>query len=155
MNGRALAKLMIYLYGFILGIEIIKKVALELSGSLTDLITIVLNNSPLKAISFVWLSTAVVQSSGSIDSIIAVLTASGVIPLQTALYIIMGTGIGTTITALSGSVGANIAGRRLALAQLLFNFITGLVALSFIFPLADVVDSLSELILSSVSVYTL
>ena len=99
--------------------------------------------------------TTILQSSSASLALVLTALSAGQIEYENALALAIGTNIGTTITALIGSVGSNIAGRRLALAHLIFNFITGLVALSFIFPLADLVDRLSELIGISEKDYTL
>ena len=57
----------------------------------------------------------------------------------------IGANIGTTITAVLSSLKSNIAGKRLASAHLIFNFVTGLVALALIFPLKNLVNFLAEL----------
>lgn len=90
--------------------------------------------------------TTILQSSSASLALVLTALSAGQIDYENALALAIGTNIGTTITALIGSVGSNIAGRRLALAHLIFNFITGIVALSFIFPLAKFVDKLSEFI---------
>jgi phosphate:Na+ symporter len=99
--------------------------------------------------------TTILQSSSASLALILTALAAGQIEYENALALAIGTNIGTTITALIGSVGSNIAGKRLALAHLIFNLITGIVALSFIFPLANLVDRLSEIIGISQDDYTL
>ena len=87
--------------------------------------------------------TTVLQSSSASLALILTALSVGQIEYENALALAIGTNIGTTITALIGSVGSNIAGRRLALAHLIFNLVTGLVALAFIHPLRRLVDQLS------------
>jgi phosphate:Na+ symporter len=99
--------------------------------------------------------TTILQSSSASLALVLTALSAGQIEYENALALAIGTNIGTTITALIGSLGSNIAGRRLALAHLIFNFITGIVALSFIFPLAKFVDKLSELIGISQNDYAL
>ena len=99
--------------------------------------------------------TTILQSSSASLALILTALAAGQIEYENALALAIGTNIGTTITALIGSVGSNIAGRRLALAHLVFNLTTGVLALSFIFPLANLVDRLSEIIGISQNDYTL
>ena len=99
--------------------------------------------------------TTILQSSSASLALILTALAAGQIEYENALALAIGTNIGTTITALIGSVGSNIAGRRLALAHLVFNLTTGVLALSFIFPLANLVDRLSEIIGISPDDYTL
>ena len=90
--------------------------------------------------------TTILQSSSASLALVLTALSAGQIEYENALALAIGTNIGTTITALIGSVGSNIAGRRLALAHLIFNLTTGIVALSFIFPLANLVDKLSDII---------
>ena len=87
--------------------------------------------------------TTILQSSSASLALILTALSVGQIEYDNALAMAIGTNIGTTITALIGSVGSNIAGRRLALAHLIFNLVTGLVALVFIYPLTRLVDKLS------------
>ena len=88
--------------------------------------------------------TIVLQSSAA--SLVLVLTAlaAGQIEYENALALAIGANVGTTITAVLGSLSSNIAGKRLAGAHLIFNIITGLVALVFLYPLAKLVNILSE-----------
>lgn len=58
----------------------------------------------------------------------------------------IGANIGTTITAILSSLSSNIAGKRLAGAHLIFNVVTGVVALAFIFPLTNIVNYIAELV---------
>ena len=88
--------------------------------------------------------TTVLQSSSATLALILTALSAGQIEYENALALAIGANIGTTITAILGSLSSNIAGRRLAGAHLIFNVTTGLVALAFIFPLARLVNSLSE-----------
>ena len=99
--------------------------------------------------------TVVLQSSAA--SLVLVLTAlaAGQIEYENALALAIGANVGTTITAVLGSLKSNIAGKRLAGAHLIFNIITGLIALTFIYPLAKFVNYLSELLNIAPTDYTL
>ncbi len=99
--------------------------------------------------------TTILQSSSASLALVLTALSAGQIEYENALALAIGTNIGTTITALIGSVGSNIAGKRLALAHLIFNLITGIVALSLINPLARLVDKLAEVIGISPDDYTL
>ncbi|PID68506.1 MAG: sodium:phosphate symporter [Flavobacteriales bacterium] len=87
--------------------------------------------------------TAILQSSSATLALVLTALAANQITYENALALAVGSNIGTTITAIIGSIGANIAGKRLALAHLIFNFVTGIFALIFIFPFARFVDFLS------------
>ena len=77
------------------------------------------------------------QSSHATMVLILTALAAGQINYENALALAIGANIGTTITAIIGSLGANFQGRRLALAHLIFNVATAAVALAFIIPLRE------------------
>ncbi len=89
--------------------------------------------------------TTILQSSSATLALILTALAAGQIEYENALALAIGANVGTTITAVLGSISSNIAGKRLAGAHLIFNLITGVVALAIIFPLADLVDYLADL----------
>ncbi len=90
------------------------------------------------------LITTILQSSSATLALILTALAAGQIEYENALALAIGANIGTTITAILGSISSNIAGKRLAGAHLIFNLLTGVVALAIIFPLADLVNYLSD-----------
>jgi len=67
--------------------------------------------------------TAVIQSSSASVGILQALCATGSITYGTAFPIILGQNIGTCVTALISSIGANKNARRAALVHLYFNII--------------------------------
>ena len=88
-------------------------------------------------------TTVILQSShGSLVLIITAL-ASGQITYENAMALAIGANVGTTITAILGAIGANIAGKRLAAAHLIFNVTTGLLAIGLISQLTNAVDWIS------------
>ncbi|KGL62659.1 Na/Pi cotransporter family protein [Polaribacter sp. Hel1_85] len=99
--------------------------------------------------------TTILQSSSATLALILTALAAGQIEYENALALAIGANVGTTITAVLGSLGSNSAGKRLAVAHLIFNFLTGLTALVFIFPLANSVNYLSEFLNFSETDYTL
>ncbi len=88
-------------------------------------------------------ATVIMQSSHATMVLILTALAAGQISYENALALAIGANIGTTITAIIGSLGANFQGKRLALAHLIFNVLTAMVALVFISPLREVVDWIS------------
>lgn len=99
--------------------------------------------------------TTILQSSSATLALILTALAAGQIEYENALALAIGANIGTTITAVLGSLGSNISGKRLAGAHLIFNLLTGLVALAFIFPLARSVNYLANIIGLATDDYTL
>ncbi|MDE7168542.1 MAG: Na/Pi cotransporter family protein [Clostridia bacterium] len=77
--------------------------------------------------------TGLVQSSAAITAIAISLASSGLISLPMAMFIILGTNVGTCVTALFSSLGASVNAKRTAIVHLLFNVIGSII---FIIPLA-------------------
>ncbi|MBQ7859347.1 MAG: Na/Pi cotransporter family protein [Faecalibacterium sp.] len=73
--------------------------------------------------------TAVLQSSSAAVGILQALSATGAVTYSSAMPIIMGQNIGTTITALLSSTGANKNAKRTAFVHLYFNLIGSVVFL--------------------------
>ncbi len=73
------------------------------------------------------LVTAVVQSSSASVGILQTLAMSGLVPMNAAIYIILGQNIGTTVTAMMSSVGANKNAKRAAMIHLLFNVVGSII----------------------------
>ncbi|MGB5437208.1 MAG: Na/Pi symporter [Maribacter sp.] len=90
--------------------------------------------------------TTILQSSSATLALILTALSAGQIEYENALALAIGANVGTTITAVLGSLGSNVAGRRLAGAHLIFNVVTGLVALVLIYPLANLVNILSDIV---------
>jgi phosphate:Na+ symporter len=101
------------------------------------------------------LITTVLQSSSATLALILTALSAGQIEYENALALAIGANVGTTITAVLGSISSNVAGRRLAGAHLIFNVTTGIVALGFIFPLARLVNEMSHVFGISQTDYTL
>ncbi len=67
--------------------------------------------------------TALIQSSSAATGVVITMVGTGVLPLDLALFIILGANIGTCVTALLASVGANANSKRVALIHFTFNVI--------------------------------
>lgn len=78
--------------------------------------------------------TAVVQSSSATIGVLQALASQGLVSLRAALPILFGDNIGTCVTALLASIGANVNARRAAYLHLLFNVI-GTVVFMLALPL--------------------
>jgi phosphate:Na+ symporter len=88
-------------------------------------------------------ATVIMQSSHATMVLIITALAASQISYENALALAIGANIGTTITAIIGSLTANYQGKRLALAHVIFNLVTAGVALGFIGSLRDSVDYIS------------
>lgn len=91
-------------------------------------------------------ATVVIQSSSATMAIIITALASGQIDYINALSLAIGANIGTTVTAVLGSLASNKNGKRLAVAHFIFNSITGIIAIVFIYQLKDLVDVIAPII---------
>ena len=67
--------------------------------------------------------TALIQSSSASTGVVITMVGAGVLPLELALFIVLGANIGTCVTALLASVGANANSKRVALIHFTFNVI--------------------------------
>ena len=74
--------------------------------------------------------TGIIQSSSASVGILQALAVTGQVPFSAAIPIIMGQNIGTCVTALLSSVGANRNARRAAFVHLSFNIIGSTVLLT-------------------------
>ncbi len=67
--------------------------------------------------------TALIQSSSAATGVVITMVGTSVLPLDLALFIILGANIGTCVTALLACVGANANSKRVALIHFTFNLI--------------------------------
>ena len=80
-------------------------------------------------------ATMIIQSSSACTGIVIALSVSGIMDLYTAVGILLGSNIGTTITGQLAAMTANRVARQAALAHTLFNVIGVLIAVaSFLIP---------------------
>lgn len=91
------------------------------------------------------LFTAVIQSSSASVGILQALAMQGIIGLDGAIFILFGQNIGTCVTALISSIGANKTARRAAIIHLMFNVIgTGIfIAIAMLLPFTDWVQMIT------------
>lgn len=87
--------------------------------------------------------TAIIQSSSASVGILQALAVSGLIGLDSAVFVLFGQNIGTCITAALASIGASRDAKRATLIHLLFNVIGTAVftAVCIIWPLTGLVGS--------------
>ena len=83
--------------------------------------------------------TAVLQSSSAFTGVIIAISMEGMITLDQALPLILGSNIGTCVIAFIASAGTNLTARRAAVAHLLFNLIGVLLCLVVLNPFTGLV----------------
>ncbi len=109
-------------FGFVFfSLKIMIEAMLPLQGNeLFRSVFIALTGSPLIGIFLSAAVTALIHSSAATMGIALALATSGLIPLQSALFIILGANIGTCSTALMASLRSPAEARRVAWAHVLF-----------------------------------
>ena len=87
--------------------------------------------------------TGIVQSSSAVTSILISMAAAGIIigdSANSVMFVVLGTNIGTCVTALISSIGTNINARRAAVIHLLFNVIGSVIFFIILLLWDDMVD---------------
>ncbi|WP_415405849.1 Na/Pi cotransporter family protein [Sulfurovum sp. CS9] len=100
-------------------------------------------------------ATVVIQSSSATMAIIITALATGQIDYANALALAIGANVGTTVTAVLGALKSNENGKRLAVAHFIFNITTGIIAIVFIYQLAELVDYLAVIVGIGIENYTM
>ena len=100
-------------------------------------------------------ATVIMQSSHATLVLILAALATQQITYENALALAIGSNVGTTVTAIVGSLGSGIDGKRLALAHLIFNVMTGLIAILGIYHLITAVAWVSARLGIAADNYTL
>ena len=93
--------------------------------------------------------TAIIQSSSASVGILQALSTTGAVTFGSAIPIILGQNIGTCVTAMISSVGANKNAKRVAAVHLSFNIIGAVLVMTIFYSLHaiigfDFVDSLVD-----------
>ena len=86
------------------------------------------------------LLTFAIQSSSAMLGITIALASTGVITYQTAVALVFGENIGTTVTALLASIGTNSTAKRAARAHACFNVFGCIMVSTFFWPYIAMVD---------------
>ncbi len=92
------------------------------------------------------LATVVMQSSHATIILVIAALAAGQITYENGLALTIGANIGTTITAIIGSLSSNIDGKRLAGAHFVFNVTTAIIAVALITPIIAIVGNISDIL---------
>jgi phosphate:Na+ symporter len=101
------------------------------------------------------LATVVMQSSHATLVLVITALAASQVSYENALAVAIGSNVGTTVTAILGSLSSNIQGKRLAVAHLIFNLVTGFVAVAGIAQIMRLVEWLSDFVGIAANDYTL
>ena len=100
-------------------------------------------------------ATVIMQSSHATLVLIITALAAQQITYENALALAIGANIGTTITAILGSLSSNVQGKRLAAAHLIFNVVTAAIAIAFIYQIGEGVNLIASWVGIAEDDYTL
>jgi phosphate:Na+ symporter len=89
------------------------------------------------------LFTGLVQSSAATTSVVIALVRNGVLALPGAMAIMLGSNIGTCVTAMLASIGTGLNARRAAVAHLMFNVIGVAIFMIILKPFTNFIQLLS------------
>ena len=123
----------------------------EIMQVIKDALSVVQNPALLLLIGIV--ATGIVQSSSAVTSIVVVLATSGVLIGGTGdgvYYVIIGSNIGTCVTALLSSIGASPNARRAAIIHLLFNCLGAVIFTTFLLCWIPSGTTFSETVLEAI-----
>lgn len=108
------------------------------------------------------LFTSIIQSSSATTAIVQKLYSLNdplnniyTLSLKSALPIILGANLGTTVTGLLASIGGNEDSKRVALIHVLFNLVGSILFLTILTPYTYVVQSIENIFLSPYSMATI
>lgn len=102
-------------------------------------------SSPVAAIIFGMIFTALIQSSSASVGILQTMARQGLVPFHISFYIVLGQNVGTCITSVLASLSSSRASKRAALSHVLFNLSGAIIFLivSYMLPVADMISGLA------------
>ena len=149
-----IARILIFVLTFLLSLDLMGA-ALELLGKEQALTVIQTASNPFIGLFIGLLVTAIIQSSSTTTSIAVALVATGTIQFDTAVPIIMGANIGTTITATLVSlafIGQKKKFKRALSVALSHHFFNVIVVL-LLFPLEYYFGAISKISLTVTQIF--
>lgn len=113
-----------------LGIDVLKSTFASFGASI-DLGAFIIDGVPgyLVLLLLGTLMTVMMQTSGAVIAIVITAASGGLLSIEAACAMVIGTNIGSTFAAIVSAIGATSNARRLAASHVFFNVVTGTVAL--------------------------
>jgi len=112
-----------------------------------DVVTLLFNftDNPLILIAVAVLFTMIVQSSSVVTATVVFLTFSGILPLPSALCLVVGANIGTCVTSWVAAFGSSRSARQTAMFHTFYNLVGATIFLVVLYtPLYDPVMGWAE-----------
>ncbi|MBO5926797.1 MAG: Na/Pi cotransporter family protein [Clostridia bacterium] len=117
----------------------------EIKSFFKDIFRVV--NFPLLLIIIGAIFTGIIQSSSAATGIVIIMVGEGALSVENALFIVLGSNIGTCITAIIASIGTTVNAKRTALIHLTFNLLGTILFTAILWPLSNkVVEVLQNFI---------
>lgn len=140
-----IAGLLFCLYLFIVGVSGMGE-AFKLFGEGFASRVLTATSNPFAALLMGIIATAIIQSSSATTSIIVGMVAGGALPMSAAIPMVMGSNIGTTITASMVSIGSvrHKAEFERAFSAALLHLLFNMCAVAVLFPLETCFGILSD-----------
>lgn len=89
-------------------------------------------------------ATVIMHSSAAVMALVITALATNQIIYINAVELVIGANIGKTITAVLGAITSNANGKRVALSHFIFNAVTAVIAIIFLYQLSDFVIFLAS-----------
>ncbi len=86
--------------------------------------------------------TGILQSSSAATGVVIIMVGEGALSVENALFIVLGSNIGTCITAAIASIGTSTNAKRTALIHLTFNILGTILFTAILWPLSSKVTAL-------------
>ncbi len=147
-NIRDLADVMLGFGLLFLGLNFMQKSMPDLSGNVgaLEFLSTFNKDSLLMILTCVLIGTVVtvvVQSSAAAMTMTLTMAFNGWLGVTASAALILGSNIGTTITAYLASIGTSTTAKRAALAHIIFNVIGSILAIIFLKPILLLVNTLT------------
>lgn len=101
-------------------------------------------NDPYKAILIGAVITAILQSSSVFTGLTLILATNGFVTLPVAVGFLLGSNIGSPLTAIIASTSANFEAKKVAMAHIMFNIVGVLIFIPFIYPFISLLQLISD-----------
>ncbi len=146
----------VMLFGFgalFMGMNIMGNSVVPLSESQAFISILTKSKNPIIGILIGTLFTALLQSSSATTGILITLANNGLLGFDSAFYLILGQNIGTCITSVLASLGANKNAKRVAFTHVAFNLIGTFIftVISSVLPLIHLLEGLSPVIAKQIA----
>lgn len=100
----------------------------------------IMSKNPIWGVLAGTIFTALIHSSSTTTGVVIALSFQGLIDLQSAIAIVLGSNIGTCITAVLASIGGNRGAKQVAAAHVLLNILGVLAFLPILLPFTQLIS---------------